>query len=156
MSYLLGDKQGQLTSGFVCHRQNTFLDRINDEFFRPRGLYCLVMTWKPESPTLMLEVDISSSIADRMSTPDGLGAKTKRAMKTSSREGKIEFTECATLVYPKLDDLVASTGAEAETKKEKMKHYKGFADRYFDQRAQAKHVCLPSPQGFVPHLAVFR
>ncbi|KAJ9611130.1 hypothetical protein H2200_004313 [Cladophialophora chaetospira] len=121
-------------------RQNTFLDRINEEFFHPRGLYCVVMTWQPDSPTLNVSVDITSTIADRMAAPQGTGAKIKRAMKSSSGTGNIEFTECAALIFPKLDELAVATGEEAETKKAKLKHYKGFADTYFDRRAQAKHA----------------
>ena len=100
------------------------------------------MTWQPDSPSLHVSVDITSTIADRMTAPEGTGAKIKRAMKTSSGTGNIEFTECAALVFPKLDELAVATGEEAETKKEKIKHYKGFADTYFDRRAQAKHVSV--------------
>jgi hypothetical protein len=125
-------------------RQNTFLDRINDEFFHPRGLYCLVMTWQPDSPSLHVSIDITSTIADRMAAPQGTGAKIKRAMKASSATANVEFTECAALVFPKLDELAVATGEEAETKKAKIKHYKGFADTYFDRRSQAKHVSVMS------------
>ncbi|KIW23610.1 uncharacterized protein PV07_11797 [Cladophialophora immunda] len=121
-------------------RQNTFLDRINDEFFRPRGLYCLVLTWQPDTPTLHTSVDVTSTVAERVSTPHGTGAKIKRAMKTSSGPNTVEFTECAALVFPKLDELAVQTGDEAERKRDKVKHYKGFADVYFDRRAQAKHA----------------
>jgi hypothetical protein len=29
-------------------RINTFLDRVNEEFFQPRGLFCLIVTWRPD------------------------------------------------------------------------------------------------------------
>ncbi len=121
-------------------RQNTFLDRINDEFFRPRGLYCLVLTWQPDYTGLRTSVDLSATVASRMAAPTGAAGKLKRAMKTSSAASDIEFTECAPLVYPKLDELAAQTGDVAERKRDKLKHYKEFSATYFDRRAQAKHV----------------
>jgi hypothetical protein len=99
-----------------------------------------VLTWRPDAPTLHVSVDMTSTIADRMEAPEGTGEKIKRSMKTSSGTGNIEFTECAALVFPKLDELAVATGDHAETKREKIKHYKGFAGTYFDRRAQAKHV----------------
>lgn len=30
------------------YRINTFLDRVNAEFFQPRGLFCLIVTWRPD------------------------------------------------------------------------------------------------------------
>ncbi|OAP63157.1 hypothetical protein AYL99_02384 [Fonsecaea erecta] len=121
-------------------RQNTFLDRINDEFFRPRGLYCLVMTWQPDTPTLHTSVDVTRTVAARMATPESTGAKVKRAMKTSAGASGVEFAECAPLVFPELDELAVQTGAEAECKRDTLKHYKSFAEVYFDRRAQAKHA----------------
>ena len=97
------------------------------------------MTWWPESPNLHITIDITSTIAHRMEAPQGTAEKIKRKMKTSSGTSNVEFTDCAALVFPKLDELAITTGSKAETK-EKLRHYKGFADTYFDRRAQAKHM----------------
>jgi hypothetical protein len=44
-------------------RTNKFLYKINEEFFRPQGLYCLVMTWNPNTNQRIQQLDITSSIA---------------------------------------------------------------------------------------------
>lgn len=31
------------------YRYFTFLDQINEKFYQPRGLYCMVLTWNPET-----------------------------------------------------------------------------------------------------------
>jgi hypothetical protein len=80
-----------------------------------------------------------------MAPPVGTGQKLKRTMKTSSGKGNVEFTKCAALVYPQLDQLETATGGEVETGKEKLKHYKSFVGTYFDRRAQAKEVSSSSP-----------
>ncbi|KIV86735.1 hypothetical protein PV11_02330 [Exophiala sideris] len=118
-------------------RQNTFLDRINDEFFQPRGLYCLVLTWQPDSIELHTQIDLNATISQREASVHGMD-KFKRNMKTGSAVGDVEFTECATLVFPKLDELADQHGPDADSKKAKLKHYKAFSETYFDRRAQAK------------------
>jgi len=96
-----------------------------------------------------MSVDINSTIAQRTAAPQGSMGKLKRAMKTSSAVGDVEFTECAALVFPKLDELAVATGDEAQGKREKLKHYKNFSETYFDRRAQAKHVSS-NPNTFRP------
>ncbi|KAI1615166.1 hypothetical protein EDD37DRAFT_649834 [Exophiala viscosa] len=131
-------------------RQNTFLDRINDEFFQPRGLYCLVLTWQPDSTELHTPIDLNATIAQREEHVHGMD-KLKRNMKTGSAVGDVEFTECATLVFPKLDELADQHGPDADSKKAKLRHYKAFSETYFDRRAQAK---LPgkNPSSFMAKL----
>ncbi len=136
------------TPAFHTYRQNTFLDRINNEFFRPHGLYCLVMTWEPDVQDMHYQIDVTSTIHQRIQPAQGMG-KLKRSMKTSSGVGDVEFTECAALVFPALDELAVQEGGEAEKKRDKLKHYKGFAATYFDRRAQAQLVRSHSP--FAPH-----
>ncbi|OJJ05752.1 hypothetical protein ASPVEDRAFT_87088 [Aspergillus versicolor CBS 583.65] len=43
-------------------RTNTFFDAVNDGYFRPRGLYCLVMTSKPESSSPYAVFDLNAAI----------------------------------------------------------------------------------------------
>ena len=53
-------------------RTNAFLDKMNDEFYRPRGLYCLVMTWSPESSETSSRFNLTSTIsAKSKSSPSG-------------------------------------------------------------------------------------
>ncbi len=45
------------------YRTNAFLDQVNEVLFRPKGLYCLVMTYKPGHAEGVLSVDMSQEMA---------------------------------------------------------------------------------------------
>jgi hypothetical protein len=60
-------------------RTNKFLYKINEEFFRLQGLYCLVMTWNPNTNQRIQQLDITSSIASRSDAGPGLGLQVLEA-----------------------------------------------------------------------------
>lgn len=39
---------------YIHYQQNEYLDSMNEQFFKPRGLYCLVMNYKPSSEELIV------------------------------------------------------------------------------------------------------
>jgi hypothetical protein len=128
----------------VMSRTNSFLNQINNEFFRPRGLYCLIMTWNPESSETHTSVNITSTISSSLNTTgSGLGQKLKNNLRVSSGNtyGDLEFPETAPLIFPGLDSLAAQTGEEAVRKRDKLKKGQNFVEEYWDRRAQAKYVC---------------
>src|SRR5947209_18781612 len=50
------------------YRTNTFLDRMNESLFKPRGLYAMIMTFKPERPTeRYFSTNINDATSDRKS-----------------------------------------------------------------------------------------
>ncbi|KAF7556456.1 hypothetical protein G7Z17_g1448 [Cylindrodendrum hubeiense] len=116
-------------------RTNSFLDKANTDFFSPRGLYCLIMTYNPDSTEgqAIDQAKLSSTVATNLN-PSGL-QKVKHKLRSSS--GEIEFPECAPLVFPGLDDLDDQQSTEATAEKEKF-GAKKHIDEYFDKRAQAK------------------
>lgn len=64
-----------LTSAAVIEAQsrfksNRFLDRLNEEFFAPRGLACFLATWKPDADDMVTTVNLEGGDA-----PSELGAK---------------------------------------------------------------------------------
>lgn len=124
------------------------MDRANTEFFRPRGLYCLVMTWNPESDRRSDTIDITSTISSRVTAESSISRtqKLKDQFSTSNGNtyGDVVFPEAAPLVFPALDDLADQTGEDAATKMQKLKKAKNFTSEYFDRRAVAKYVCCPS------------
>ncbi|KAB8290187.1 hypothetical protein EYC80_011056 [Monilinia laxa] len=137
-------------------RTNTFLDRINNEFFMPRGLYCLMLTYKPESSTTHASVDISKAIASFVDDTTTGFKKTLKNIKISSGTtyGELEMPEAAPLIFPKLDQI-AEVGASDNTQKgNKLKDSGKFVTDYFDRRAQAKYamenptssLATPKPQ----------
>lgn len=128
-------------------RTHTFLDTINDQFFRPRGLFCLVMTWNPESDATETAVDLSSTISatiQQRSTPSSGMSKLKNNLKRSDGNtyGELDFPEVAPLIFPALDELQETTSEEATGKREKLKRTKKFVSEYWDRRAQAEYVSL--------------
>ncbi|KAL5334905.1 hypothetical protein BJX70DRAFT_391056 [Aspergillus crustosus] len=119
-------------------KTNTFFDKINEEFFRPRGLFCLVMTWDSESSSTYSRFDLTTAISTAV---DGGGPgklnKMKHKFKSSDgkTQGSLPFPESAPLIFPDLD-AVAAGGLEAQ--KKSLQNRKDFVANYFDRRSQAQ------------------
>ncbi|KAE8454177.1 hypothetical protein EG329_005102 [Mollisiaceae sp. DMI_Dod_QoI] len=143
--YILDEIQGR-------KRTNEFLDRVNKEFFRPRGLYALVMTWRPEiasdkQAATSTDVDLTSTITSALPSDNGSTlSQVQRKMKTS--DGKtygdnafeaFGFAEVAPLVFPTLDELEGKDSEAAKKYKTKGKGGQGFVASYFDKRAMARY-----------------
>ena len=114
---------------------------FNEQFFKPRGLYCLVMTWKPESSHRSEQVDITAKIASHSQPSTGFSSfQNKFTSSDGTTRGDLEFPEVAPLVFPSLDQLATQGGAEGAEKKGKMAESMGFAANYWDRRAAARYV----------------
>jgi hypothetical protein len=110
-------------------KTNRFLDQVNEDFFAPRGLVALVMTWKPSQKDAMLtrtEFDMQSSIA-RASDAN----RSRRLFESSSGATSFEWPQTAPLVFPALDGL-------ASEKQAAVKRGGKFVAEYMDRRARAK------------------
>ncbi|CZR64616.1 uncharacterized protein PAC_14514 [Phialocephala subalpina] len=120
-------------------RTNTFLDRLNAEFFRPRGLFCLVLTWNPQSADAQNTVNLTSAVAT--SSPSSLSATQKFRHKFQSSSGNgFEFGETAPLIFPALEHAAAQDGEEGAKMRDKLKKKGEFVGDYWDKRAQAKYA----------------
>jgi hypothetical protein len=119
------------------HRRNTFLDRVNEDLFMPRGLYAMVMSFKDDvqgqqagGPLSRLagqlgktvfaaeRLDINQTAAKYSQLDAANMSKFKRGLKdirltSGSTHGEIELPAAAELVYPDLD-RVAKHDLEAE------------------------------------------
>lgn len=115
---------------------------MNGEFFRPHGLYCLVMTYKPESSATHASVDITKAISSSMAPAESTMRQTFKNMRLSSGKtyGELEMPEAAPLIFPDLDKLADETSAEGVKKQNKLKNTQKFVADYFDRRAQAKYA----------------
>ena len=125
-------------------RANSFLDDMNQKLFMPRGLYCLVMSFKPDAtrPVSGGQVNINDMIA-KYSQPVQSGFKnTMAGLRVSSGKtyGEIEMPESAPLVFPALDQAAVNPDAG------KLKKSQKFVADYFDRRAQATYVSSILPQ----------
>jgi hypothetical protein len=110
-------------------KTNRFLDRVNENFFAPRGLVALIMTWKPSQKDTMLtrgEFDMQSSIAKASDS-----SNSRSLFESSSGATSFEWPEMAPLVYPARDGL-------AGEKQAAVKRSGKFVSEYMDKRARAK------------------
>ncbi|OAP57580.1 hypothetical protein AYL99_08318 [Fonsecaea erecta] len=115
---------------YVKYESNKYLDNMNENFFKPRGLYALVMAYKPDSDDLVQNVDMNTHLVTSIATRDsGRGSRFADSA-GSSRE--IEIPESAPLIFPELDAL-----PEGEKENAFKRSGKRLGD-YFDRRAQAK------------------
>ena len=101
---------------------------MNNEFFRPRKLYALIMTYKPESNASHMTVDITKMIASSMDPGDSKMRQTLKNLKLSSGKtyGELELPEAAPLIFPALDELADGTSDEALKKQNKLKSSQKF------------------------------
>jgi len=124
----------------VRTKTNSFLDRFNNEFFKPRGLYCLIITYKPESSDSHASVDITKAISSSINPAESGMKQAFKNMRLSSGKtyGELEMPEAAPLIFPALDQLGATE--EGVKKQNKLKSSQKFMADYFDRRAQASYA----------------
>ncbi|KIW70034.1 hypothetical protein PV04_02345 [Phialophora macrospora] len=142
-------------------RRNTYLDQINESLFKPRGLFCMIMTFKPDSPhEPLLGVNLSSvsatdqALVKATSIPDSeLKQKLAKLRLTSGvSKGELSLPESAPLIYPAIDAAAqsaldsaegassASQSALPQSTKDKLQATGGFLASYLDRRAQASYA----------------
>ncbi|KAJ6107490.1 hypothetical protein N7523_008813 [Penicillium sp. IBT 18751x] len=148
------------------HRGNTFLDKVNQELFMPRGLYAMVMCFKDQVPsqqqgllsnlsnslgkTLFAskKLDLNETIA-KYSNPDPNMSSMSKQLKnirlaSGKTYGQVELPESAELVFPDLDRVAAQElGMKTNEKRpensgirEKFKDAGIWVQDYMDRRAQ--------------------
>jgi hypothetical protein len=133
------------------YRTNTFLDQMNESLFKPRGLYAMIMTFKPERPTeRYFNTDIndatSAALAKSITPPTSSLNVHLHNIRLSSgvSKGEMSLPESAPLIYPALDVAaanVASTDqALPEKKQSALKSSGNFIAEYLDRRAQAEYA----------------
>lgn len=124
-------------------KTNAFLDKTNEEYFKPRGLVALLMTWRPQDSSVVTTVDfdLGTTITSPSTGSKGMFGKFQSRMKPSSAATSFEFPETAPLVFPALDELASATpespGKEA-MKQNAIKRSGSFLTDYLDRRAVAK------------------
>lgn len=151
--------------GYIHSKQNKYLDKLNEEYFKPRGLYALVVKYKPKKQSSnpfstssnpndadqqpIELVDINQNIAEAIEKRESdegkfwKGLMKGAASKTTHEE---EIPEFAPLVFPYLDAM-----SEAE-KKSSIQQKGAFLADYFDRRAQA-NFALDHPESKLADVA---
>jgi hypothetical protein len=133
------------------YRTNTFLDQVNESLFKPRGLYAMIMTFKPERPTeryfnANINDATSTALAKSITPPSSSLSANLRNIRLSSgvSKGEMSLPTSAPLVYPALDaaaaDAVSTDRALPEKKQNALKSSGNFIAEYLDRRAQAEYA----------------
>lgn len=131
---------------------------MNDDYFVPRGLYCLIMTYMPESSENHESVDITQKISSSISPSSSGMQQAFSHMRLSSGKtyGELELPEAAPLIFPALDQLAENTSEEGVKKQSRLRTSQKFVADYFDRRAQASYAAKnPGSSLTVPQSAPF-
>lgn len=95
--------------GTCTTKQNEYLDKTNEEFFKPRGLFALVVKYKIKADApLEEEIDIESNITQQVSLRDNPERSKWKNVFTSSSvttTQESQIPECAPLVFPNVDRM---------------------------------------------------
>lgn len=103
---------------------------MNEKFFKPRGLYALVMAYNPDSEDMIQDVDMSTNLLSSIASRDS--GRGKKFANAHGKTREIEIPESAPLIFPELDAL-----PDPEKENVFKRSNRRLGD-YFDSRAQAK------------------
>ncbi|KAH0037859.1 hypothetical protein KCU78_g1597, partial [Aureobasidium melanogenum] len=117
------------------YKTNKFLDKMNKGFFMPKGLFCLVLTWNPDTDDARTAVDFNSMAAKVMNAQNE-SFMTSLRKSNGKTYGEFQWPEMAPLIYPGLDALASTPGASST--KSSLQKKRRFIEDYMDRRAQAK------------------
>ena len=116
--------------GYTRYQTNKYLDTMNTQLFQPRGLYALIMTYKPNSNAADEVVDLNKQITSAVGKRyEGHGSKFGAS--SGKTKGDFQLPAAAPLVFPELDNM------SGDQKQSAFKKHGGFLGDYFDRRAQA-------------------
>jgi hypothetical protein len=111
---------------------------MNKEFFNPKGLCCVVMTWKPDSGQSHEVVNTATTVASSMDSYNS-GITNKFKSSSGKTYGDFALPEAAPLIFPTSKDQTVSS-EESTGWKQSMGKKKDFVDNYYDKRAQSEFV----------------
>ncbi|KAK8043444.1 hypothetical protein PG993_005874 [Apiospora rasikravindrae] len=84
--------------------QNSYLEKMNDELFRPHGLYCLVMAYDVKSRSNTVPFDLGANhdatITEPSSPPPQASQSQARLRSNDGVVGAAQFPATAELVFP--------------------------------------------------------
>lgn len=134
------------------YKRNSFLDKANDTIFKPRGLFCMIMTFKPDNPyTPILDIDVSSksdsttmALSQVLSDDKSFLSKKMQFLRTNSgvTVGEVALPESAPLIFPALDRAIRTDQEIPDDKRNVITRSSSFLNAYMDRRAQAKYAAM--------------
>ena len=127
------------------YRTNVYLDAVNDQLFKPHGLYCMMITYKPsQSDQKVVQVDHAAIATERAArAEESAQKKGKLFMNTeaASSRGELSIPEAAPLIFPALDKAAAEEQTSSDKNPEQhpqFTSYRAYINDYLDRRRQAK------------------
>ncbi|KAL8991710.1 MAG: hypothetical protein Q9169_007723 [Polycauliona sp. 2 TL-2023] len=129
------------------YRINNFLDQANKDIFKPRGLYAMVIMYRPgesaQPEVATRRVDLGAEAVIKYDD-DSKGSKKLRQASGKTFENEMPVT-CAPLVFPALDQVFDGNTKEPSSNlpdafKTTAKSSSKFVSDYLDRRAQASYA----------------
>ncbi|KAF5979355.1 hypothetical protein FBULB1_5769 [Fusarium bulbicola] len=100
-------------------RSNKFISQMNEQYFYPKGLCCLIMTWRPDSGRSHEVVDLTSTVASSIGSYDS-GFTNKFKTSSGKTYGDFVLPEAAPLIFPTLDVLAEADSEESKGLKQSL------------------------------------
>ena len=113
---------------YESYKTNGYLDLMNEHLFKPRGLYAMIMSYKPGSSDVSQVIDMKTNNVSAVAAHEAGRSKFRAA---AGRATEDQLPECAPLVFPRLER------ASDEEKKGAFKRSMAFVADYYNKRAQA-------------------
>ena len=118
---------------YVNKKTNDYLDRMNETYFRPRGLYAMIMTYNPSHGEVgeeVVDLETRAAAAAKDSTRDTLSGKFETS---SAKTLESQIPEVCSLIFPEGDDNddIETSGFTKGLE---------FAKDYYDRRSQASYA----------------
>jgi hypothetical protein len=117
------------------------LKKLNQGFFRPRGLYCLVMSFDNTHESALTEDELVQNANLASTSKTGLKKYTDKIRSNDGLSGPNQFPDTAPLVFPELNWLADNGNADQKKKLGGYMRFRKFVADYYDRRAQAEYVC---------------
>ncbi|MCJ1393149.1 hypothetical protein MMC18_006021 [Xylographa bjoerkii] len=118
------------------HQSGSYLDKANARLFAPRGLFAMVMTFKPDQQSQILSVDRSSSSSQAMqgSPFSPLGNRENLQNARNTTYGEFQLPPSAPLIF------LESQPSSSDQPKNSLVRIGDFVADYNDRRAQARYA----------------
>ena len=116
---------------------------MNETYFKPHGLFCMIVVYKPEEPQYFDETyDVNTGAMKNRGTPVPTQTRTGRfRLASTETKGETEMPQPAPLIFPQLEKWAEQGGTPYKSETA------GFLRDYFDRRAQATFV-----RSLLPHV----
>lgn len=126
-------------------RTNSYLGQINDTFFHPHNLHCIIMTYKPDQAKQnFVDIDVNAANTALVKSLNETSKMGKFKASSGTSKGELSIPEAAPLIYPALDKAASAAASDgkpiAVSKQNAMKRSGAFIADYIDRRSQAEYA----------------